>query len=70
MALPRLFTSFYSAPGQYSHDMVNSWYKTELGKQILDQEKMLLDQLLPELFGYHLMQMGVVNSPLLSVLVA
>lgn len=66
MALPRLFTSFYSAHGQLSHDLVNLWYGTELGRQIFDLEKALLDQLLPELFGYHLMQMGVVNSPLLT----
>ena len=66
MALPRLFRPFHSAHGQYSHDLVNLWYKSELGAQILEQEKSVLDQLLPELFGYHLMQMGVFDSTSLA----
>ncbi|OUS23625.1 hypothetical protein A9Q99_26625 [Gammaproteobacteria bacterium 45_16_T64] len=66
MALPRLFRPFHSVHKQYSHDLVKSWYKTELGVQTLASEKAVLDQLLPELFGYHLMQVGVINSPQLT----
>ena len=66
MALPRLFRPFHSAHGHYSHELVNLWYKSELGVQILEQEKGVLDQLLPELFGYHLMQMGVFDTPSLA----
>lgn len=67
MALPRLFRPFHSTHGQYSHELVDLWCKSELGQRTLDQEREVLDQLLPELFGYHLMQMGVFDSPSLAV---
>ena len=47
MALPRLFRPFHSAHGQYSHELVSLCYKSELGERILEQEKGVLDQLLP-----------------------
>lgn len=35
------------------------WYTTSLGKQVLCQQQNLLDGVLGELFGYHLMQLSV-----------
>ena len=66
MALPRLFSSFQSVHGQHSHDLVNQWYKTSLGCKVFEEEKTVLDQVLPELFGYHLMQLGGSRLPQLS----
>ncbi len=34
------------------------WYKQPLGQRLLDAEQRLLDEVLPELFGYHLIQLG------------
>ncbi len=34
------------------------WYQQPLGQRLLDAEQDLLDQVLPELFGYHLIQLG------------
>ncbi len=34
------------------------WYQQPLGKRLLDIEQTLLDQVLPDLFGYHLLQLG------------
>ena len=42
-----------------SQKNLSSWFSSELGQRILQQEKNYLDKLLPELFGYHLMQMSV-----------
>lgn len=35
------------------------WFASDLGQRILSQQKGYLDELLPDLFGYHLMQMSV-----------
>lgn len=34
------------------------WYKQPLGQSLLEAEQELLDEVLPELFGYHLVQLG------------
>ena len=37
---------------------LEKWYQTPLGSELLATEKTALDQLLPTLFGYHLLQLG------------
>lgn len=34
------------------------WYRTPLGKRLLETESRMLQQILPELFGYHFLQVG------------
>ncbi len=38
------------------------WFGSELGQQLLAHEQRLLDTLMPKLYGYHLLQIGVVNN--------
>jgi len=37
---------------------IDDWPRTELGRHIVGLEQQMVDQLLPDLFGFHLMQMG------------
>ena len=37
---------------------LSNWYHSPLGQQFAEAEKALLDQVLPTLFGYHLIQIG------------
>lgn len=37
---------------------LQSWYRTDLGEQLARQEQDVLAQTLPNLFGYHLLQVG------------
>lgn len=59
MSLPRLFKPFQAFTGSYVHELVNQWFDTELGRRTLREEQALLDQVLPSMFGYYLMQTGV-----------
>ncbi|MGB3622935.1 MAG: methyltransferase domain-containing protein [Ketobacter sp.] len=58
MSLPRLFKPFQQIHGSFVHQLLNKWFKSELGKEILQQEKALLERLLPSMFGYNLVQTG------------
>ena len=40
-------------------DEIADWFSTPLGQYVLMTEEALLDQLLPEIFGYHLAQLSV-----------
>ncbi len=40
-------------------DALASWYTSDTGQRIWQREKQLLDHHLPQLFGYHLMSLGV-----------
>jgi SAM-dependent methyltransferase len=42
--------------------MLKDWFNTPLGKRLRDEETRLLQQLLPPLFGYHLLQVGAVDD--------
>jgi len=44
---------------------LQDWYSRELGQALLEAEKQELEQVLPDLFGYHLLQVG---SPIGEVL--
>lgn len=37
---------------------LTQWYQQPLGQRLLETEQALLDQVLPDLFGYHLIQLG------------
>lgn len=59
MALPRLFKPFQQIHGSDVHRLMSDWFRSELGEQVLADEQALLDQLLPSMFGYYLVQIGV-----------
>jgi SAM-dependent methyltransferase len=40
---------------------LNRWFQTPLGKRLLSEETCILQQILPQLFGYHLLQIGNVG---------
>src|SRR5690625_6718611 len=50
---------FGVVPLQESLPDVADWLETPLGQAVLEQERMLLEQELQDLFGYHLLQMSV-----------
>ncbi len=64
MELPRLFKA------ESTHDLqpdFRFWFESELGRYLLDAEEVLLAQILPDLFGYHALQVGqVVDRNLLE----
>ena len=37
---------------------LRQWFKSELGRELLDAEDRLLGHILPDLFGYHALQLG------------
>ncbi len=47
--------------------MLRNWFSSPLGSQLLETERSILDQLLPGLFGYHLLQLSVVEQSLYEV---
>jgi len=57
--LPRLIKPFKHVQGPLIHEQVTQWYKGPLGQRVLASEKEILSQILPSMFGYHLMQLGV-----------
>lgn len=42
--------------------MLRDWFSTTLGSQLLETECSILDQLLPGLFGYRLLQLSVIEQ--------
>jgi len=45
-----------------SQDAVRVWFRGPAGRVLLDQEHQLLEQRLPDLFGYHLVQLGFLGE--------
>jgi len=45
-------------------DDIRAWFETPLGGQVLGEQKAVLDQLLPEYFGYHLLQLSIQSDAL------
>lgn len=41
---------------------IKSWFNTDLGQRLLDAEEAVLQQILPHLFGYHLVQISGVSE--------
>lgn len=54
---------------KYPHDEARlareSWLDSELGRYLLDVERRLIERKLPELFGFHLMQLGISRQTML-----
>ena len=46
------------------HEKLRQWFDTPLGSHLLKTEMAVLDQLLPGLFGYNLMQVSIQDQPL------
>ena len=54
-------------PGPEVQPRLRQWYRTFLGQTLLEMEKAYLDSVLANLFGYHLLQVGIiVDEDLLS----
>lgn len=43
---------------------IRDWFSSQLGKQIVETETVILDPLLAGMFGYHLLQIGVTEKEL------
>lgn len=57
MELPRLFR--FESPPDLQPDLVE-WFGSELGHDLLQSEERLLGDILPDLFGFHAVQLGQV----------
>lgn len=60
----QLFRRDAFTPGVPTLEGIREWFDSPLGNQILAEQKAVLDQLLPEYFGYHLLQLSVQHEPL------
>jgi len=45
-----------------SQESLSAWFNSTLGQQVLASEKEALDALVPEIYGYHLMVLSVINN--------
>lgn len=53
-------------PLAQSQEAISHWFASPLGQRILAAERSCLDQLLPNIYGYHLMQLSVLDNIRLS----
>lgn len=53
-------------PDRRKEQQLFDWYQTRLGQMLAQEEQQQLDRILPDLFGYHLLQLGASSSSLLS----
>jgi SAM-dependent methyltransferase len=59
-ALAKYYDNFIGVkPICVSQKDIVAWFSTGRGKAVLSREQACLDKLLPEIFGYHLMQLSV-----------
>ncbi len=49
-------------PISVSQTDIEAWFSSDLGQRVLFQEQEYLDSLLADMFGYHLMQLSVLNQ--------
>lgn len=62
-SIKRCFTTRFGVkPLRESRPAVGQWFQSTLGKNILSLEQQKLDALMPEIFGYHLMQLSVLPN--------
>ena len=61
MTLPRLFKPCQQVHGTDLHRLLTDWFRSDLGAQVLQTEKAMLDRLLPYVSA-HLAQGGRLNS--------
>lgn len=57
MKLPRIWPQY--AHGEQKKTL-SEWFLSPLGQELLSAEQQLLDHILPDLFGYHALQLGQV----------
>ena len=43
---------------------IRAWFESPLGRQVVNVQQAVLEQLLPGFFGYHLMQLSIQSAPL------
>lgn len=55
-------------PLSESQENIINWFNSDLGQRILDAEHKALNKIMPEIYGYHLMQLSVLNNIKLSTL--
>jgi len=63
----QLFHRKWPNPGRNAGDdthlaRIRDWFSSDLGRQLLTSEKGVIDELLAGLFGYHLMQVSILND--------
>lgn len=56
--MKRLFHRYHCADRPAARRAFWPWYRQPLGQALLEAESALLDQILGQLFGYHLLQLG------------
>lgn len=62
MALPRLSKPIGRPQPSNIKSALNAWFESDLGQLSLGKEKEILDDVLPQLFGYHLVYTGLQNA--------
>lgn len=55
----KLWNSKPLAPLGESITEIRAWFNTDLGQELLAAEKRVLDRVMPSMFGYHMVQIGV-----------
>ncbi len=56
--MKRLLQAYQCSDNREARAQLRRWYQQPLGQGVLQHERELLAQLLPGLFGYHLLQLG------------
>ena len=56
--MKRLLQAYQCADYGEARRQLREWYRTPLGEALMQREQALIRQLLPGLFGYHLLQLG------------
>ncbi len=56
--MKRLLQAYQCTDSSEAHAQLSCWYQQPLGKMVHQREHELITQLLPGLFGYHLLQLG------------
>lgn len=57
--MKRLFKRYHCTDTAAAQRALREWYRLPLGQELLKTEQALLSQVLPQLFGYHLLQLGI-----------
>ncbi|MGH1438690.1 MAG: methyltransferase domain-containing protein [Cellvibrionaceae bacterium] len=57
----KINTRFGVKPLSESQEELNEWFQGSVGQRLLSAEKAKLDRIMPEMYGYHLMQLSAVS---------
>lgn len=58
MALPKLVKKPRNQLSVIVEEYLTEWFESDIALQLLEKEQEILDEVLPKLFGYHLLQAG------------